>query len=420
MKYSSVRGMDDILPPESHIFNDIENNCENIFELYGYEKLIIPIVEKAEVFQRTLGEGSDIVNKEMYVFEDKKGRKLSLRPEGTASVVRCVIQHNLINKEKYSKFYYSGPMFRYERPQAGRKRMFFQIGAEFFGSKSVFADAETIYCLTDILKSLKINYTININTLGCNKCSTAYSEKVKNTLEKKEYYEKLCTDCQKRLKFNVLRIFDCKNPNCQKIFSNLPSISDMVCDDDKKHFEQLLSLLDKKQISYTHNKKLVRGLDYYTGAVYEAYVKDQNSDAIAGGGRYDNLVKNMGGPDVPSVGFAIGVDRILKYLKNYHKKANTVKVFLISVGEQSIAENFEISQKLRNQNIKTFMEFEKKSIKSQMRKANSLSVDFVLILGEDELKSGTINIKNMHTGKQDTVDKTKFLSETKNFLKLDC
>lgn len=400
MKYKSVRGMEDILPSKTALWRGVENTARAVFASFGYQEIILPIVETTEVFTRTLGDDSDIVNKEMYTFLDRKERSLTLRPEGTASVVRAVIEHNLLKSGNPVKLFYTGPMFRYERPQLGRKRQFYQMGVEFFGSSSVYADCDAAICMAEIFKKLKLPVVLRINTLGCQKCSRNYTEYVKESLNAdKHVMESLCRDCIRRMNSNVLRIFDCKNSDCQKIMKNLMPIGDSVCEEDKKAFNIFKEKLEQHNILHEVNKSLVRGLDYYTGIVYEVYIKGSHREAIAGGGRYDNLVKVMGGVDMPAVGFAIGIDRLVEFA-DQNCGQERPHVFLVSIGEKALDENFRFLIHLRKKGISAQMEYEDKSPKAQFRRANALNCPFVIVRGDEEMKKNIVKIKHMADGKE--------------------
>ncbi|MBN1521904.1 MAG: histidine--tRNA ligase [Candidatus Aureabacteria bacterium] len=403
MMYKSVRGMEDILPERAGIWRNIEKACRETFQNFGYREIILPVVEQTEVFSRSLGNASDIVNKEMYTFEDKKGRSLTLRPEGTASVVRSVIENNLLKDGSVLKVYYVGPMFRYERPQAGRKRMFYQIGVEFFGSESVLADCDAALCLAQIFSRMKIPFTLKVNTLGCRRCSTKYSEYVTDNLKADgAAMKKLCEDCLRRLSSNVLRVFDCKNTSCQDILRTLIPIGDSVCQSDKDKLRVFKKTLEEYNIPYEEDKSLVRGLDYYTGIVYEAFVKGREKDAVAGGGRYDGLVSSMGGPETPAVGFAIGIDRIMDTIDliNPEGPKEETDVVLVSIGEKSLRENFRLLMGLRMKGIVSQMDYDLRSTRSQFRRANTLKARFVIVRGDEELQKKTVKVKRMSNGQE--------------------
>ncbi|MCK5708820.1 MAG: histidine--tRNA ligase [Candidatus Aureabacteria bacterium] len=410
MKYNSIRGMEDILPQQSTSWQNMISTARCVFNSFGYHEIILPVAERTEVFTRTLGDSSDIVNKEMYTFEDKKGRSLTLRPEGTASVVRAVIEHGLLSSGNTVKVFYIGPMFRYERPQKGRKRQFYQMGVEFFGARSYYSDCDAVLCMSEICKKLDIPIVIKINTLGCKSCLVKYTEFIKKSLTNKQ--DDLCKDCATRIKSNILRVFDCKNKNCKNILKDITPIYEMVCDKDKQQFTSFKDVLNKFDVTFVEDRTLVRGLDYYSGIIYEAYIKDYNSDAVSGGGRYNDLVSIMGGPQTPSVGFAIGIDRLIEYKNDSSKKE--IDVFLVSLGPSALHKNFELLITLRNLGFSAEMEYEEKSPKSQFRKANSFNAKYVVVRGEDEIKKDIIKIKDMATGHEKEIKENQLKTVLSN------
>ena len=402
--------MEDILPQQSTSWQNMISTARYVFNSFGYHEIILPVAERTEVFTRTLGDSSDIVNKEMYTFEDKKGRSLTLRPEGTASVVRAVIEHGLLSSGNTVKVFYIGPMFRYERPQKGRKRQFYQMGVEFFGARSYYSDCDAVLCMSEICKKLDIPIVIKINTLGCKSCLVKYTEFIKKSLTNKQ--DDLCKDCATRIKSNILRVFDCKNKNCKNILKDITPIYEMVCDKDKQQFTSFKDVLNKFDVTFVEDRTLVRGLDYYSGIIYEAYIKDYNSDAVSGGGRYNDLVSIMGGPQTPSVGFAIGIDRLIEYKNDSSKKE--IDVFLVSLGPSALHKNFELLITLRNLGFSAEMEYEEKSPKSQFRKANSFNAKYVVVRGEDEIKKDIIKIKDMATGHEKEIKENQLKTVLSN------
>lgn len=402
--------MEDILPQQSTSWQNMISTARCVFNSFGYHEIILPVAERTEVFTRTLGDSSDIVNKEMYTFEDKKGRSLTLRPEGTASVVRAVIEHGLLSSGNTVKVFYIGPMFRYERPQKGRKRQFYQMGVEFFGARSYYSDCDAVLCMSEICKKLDIPIVIKINTLGCKSCLVKYTEFIKKSLTNKQ--DDLCKDCATRIKSNILRVFDCKNKNCKNILKDITPIYEMVCDKDKQQFTSFKDVLNKFDVTFVEDRTLVRGLDYYSGIIYEAYIKDYNSDAVSGGGRYNDLVSIMGGPQTPSVGFAIGIDRLIEYKNDSSKKE--IDVFLVSLGPSALHKNFELLITLRNLGFSAEMEYEEKSPKSQFRKANSFNAKYVVVRGEDEIKKDIIKIKDMATGHEKEIKENQLKTVLSN------
>lgn len=399
MKYRLLRGMQDIVSEQIYLWQYIEEHARKTFEIYNFQEIRTPIVEAAEIFLRSIGENTDIVEKEMYIFQDKKGRTCALRPEGTASVVRAYIEHSLFNNPAPQKFYYIGPMFRYERPQKGRFRQFHQIGVECFGVSSSWIEAELIYMLKIFLEKLNIrNLSYEINSLGCKKCRPLYKEVLFDFLADK--LNQLCNDCQRRFNTNPLRVLDCKVQSCKEALKDTPLILDFLCQDCKEHFFSFQKELDEMGVPYTVNPKIVRGLDYYTRTVFEVTTTMLGAqNAVAAGGRYDDLVESFGGPPTPAAGFAIGMERLIELCSNsvvIEPKKPAVYVAYVNSslkGEAKKVVNF-----LRNNNISTETAYEEASLKSQMRKANRLGVNIVIIVGEDEIKKSVYRWKNMKNG----------------------
>jgi histidyl-tRNA synthetase len=400
MKYKAVRGTRDIVGDLSKKFNFVELEAKNIFNKFGYEEIRTPIFESSEIFTRSLGEGTDIVSKEMYVFKDKGDRDLALRPEGTAPLVRAVVENNLVQNGVDKRFYYIGQMFRYDRPQAGRYRQFFQIGAEIFGNKNAFLDMEIISLATEIVKKIGINdFSLHINTVGCKKCRLEYLKFLEKYLDDKD---ELCETCKARKITNILRVFDCKIDSCKNILKDAPKILDFVCDDCKNDFENLMKYLDASKINYVVDKSLVRGLDYYTGMVFEIKTdKLGTQDAIGAGGRYDDLVEEFDGGSIPAVGFAIGEDRIVEILKLQNVEIKTEKILFFATTDkekhvEQILNNHDLIKDLREKGFVVRYNSDGKSIKSQMKTANDLKADFVIFVEPD----GEFSVKNMETGEQ--------------------
>jgi len=402
--FNRIRGTKDIYPPLIYKYEKIEKTSKTIFSLLGYNKLKTPTIEEASLFKRTLGEESDIINKEMYVFKDRKERLIALRPEGTASVVRALIENGIfINTKSPWKFYYSGNMFRYERPQRGRSREFFQIGAELFGIKGIEGDFEIIRTADKIVKKLNIDFTIYINYLGCNNCRENYIKKLKNYLEEKK--ESLCEDCRRKINTNTLRILDCKKE--KNILKNAPNILNELCENCNSKFSSLKKLLKISDIDFKIEPYLVRGLDYYTGAVFEFKTEELGAqDAILAGGRYDNLVKELGGPDIPATGFAIGVDRVAEVLKE--EKNKLLEYGIIYIGENAKLKALELFNKFLEKNISFTVLWGEESLKSKMRKASSI-VKKVILIGEEELSSKSFTIKDFLNNKEEKIKEEELL-----------
>lgn len=396
------KGTKDILPQEIEQWHRLEKNALEIFTRYGYKEIRTPIFEATELFARGVGDTTDIVNKEMYTFE-KSDRSLTLRPENTAGVVRSFIENGMSRLSAPVKLWYKGPMFRYERPQAGRQRQFHQVGVEMFGIKEPTADAEAILLAVNYLKSLGLNdLEVEINSLGCPKCREEYKRKIKEVL--KPEFENLCEDCQNRYEKNPLRLLDCKVESCKEIFAK-PEIqkviqSDFICEECADHYKTLKSYLDKLEVPYVENKLLVRGLDYYNRTVFE--IKSNNlgsQNAVCGGGRYDSLVRNLGGEDTPAVGWAMGMERLNSLLTDIEPEK--LDGYIVS---NSPADAFELAQELRAEGLKVEFDLANKKFTKQLEKASKVA-KFALILGEDEIKSKKVAVKNLSTSEQKSLDR---------------
>jgi histidyl-tRNA synthetase len=410
---TKLRGMRDILPEEVEKWQKIEKIFIEMCELFGYREIRVPILESKNLFVRGIGDTTDIVMKEMYEFKDKKGRDIALRPEGTASIVRAYIENQIYNREKISRFYYYGPMFRYDRPQKGRYREFHQFGVEVFGGRNPYFDGEVILLLNETLKKLEISdTTFLINSLGCKNCKVPYVSELKNQLIK--ISDSLCNDCKIRIEKNPLRIFDCKNEKCKSSLKNVPSIIDYLCENCKNHFELLINFLSKNNINYKINSSLVRGLDYYTKTVFEV-ITEREDIAIAGGGRYDNLVNDMGGPDIPAVGFAAGIDRIIPLVKDDGK--NEKVIYLIFLGENAKVKGLEIIKKFINEKISFETDYEDRKLSDYLRIASKNRRKWCIILGENEIDKGVIILKDMERGIQEEIKEEEIIEKIKEKLK---
>ena len=396
------KGTKDILPQEVGQWHKLEKNALEIFTRYGYKEIRTPIFEATELFARGVGDTTDIVNKEMYTFE-KSDRSITLRPENTAGVVRSFIENGMARLSAPVKLWYKGPMFRYERPQAGRQRQFHQVGVEMFGIKEPTADAEAIMLAVDYLNSLGLNdLEVEINSLGCPKCREEYKNKIKEVL--KPEFDNLCEDCQNRYEKNPLRLLDCKVESCKEIFAK-PEIqkviqSDFICEECAQHYSELKSYLDKLNIKYVENKLLVRGLDYYNRTVFE--IKSNNlgsQNAVCGGGRYDSLVRNLGGEDTPAVGWAMGMERLNSLLPEVEPEK--LDGYIVS---NSPADAFAFAQELRAKGLNVEFDLANKKFTKQLEKASKIA-RYALILGEDEIKSNQVSVKNLATSEQVTISK---------------
>lgn len=413
----TLRGMKDILPDEIGIWQYVENAAKELFELFGYREIRTPILEETSLFVKGIGEGTDIVQKEMYSFKDKGGRRISLRPEGTAPVVRSYLENNLNKKEALVKLYYIGPMFRSERPQAGRQRQFHQMGIEVIGSDSFYVDAEVIYLMKAYFDRIGLaGYTIKINTLGCSKDKTGIKKELTRFLKDKTNL--LCKDCKVRYKKNILRIFDCKVEGCKALLRSAPKIIDAICGDCKDHFANLKKTLESLKVDYVVDPYIVRGLDYYTKTAFEATHPNLGSqDAICAGGRYDNLVRDTGGSKTGACGFAIGQDRLIMALGSKRESEKALDLYVAVLGEVPYKEGFRLCNGLRINGVSSDMDYQNRSLKAQMRQANRRGAKYVAILGEDELQKDVIILRNMADGQQREIKINNFIDEVK---KLKC
>jgi histidyl-tRNA synthetase len=396
----AIRGTKDILPGESGIWQEIEKVSRENLKLFGYQEIRTPIIEETALFVKNIGEETDIVSKEMFSFVDRGDRNISLRPEGTASVIRSYIENNLDKVSQFQKLYYIGPMFRAERPQAGRLRQFHQIGVEAIGSLHPALDAEVIALSARLLEAAGIKgYKIKLNNLGCREDKKNLSKTLKEIFSDKKG-EHLCEDCKRRIKMNPLRVLDCKNDGCREIVRNTFKEAAFICAGCKAHFEEVLKFIDILNIKYEVDPYIVRGLDYYTRTVFEITCEGLGSnDAIGAGGRYDNLSLDMEGPDVGACGFALGIDRMMIALG----KAAGLKgadIYIAALGDKAYAKAFCLANDLRNTGVSCEIDYEKKSLKAQMRGADSIGAKFVLIIGDDELAKGEAALRDMKTREQ--------------------
>jgi histidyl-tRNA synthetase len=415
MKYSAPRGTKDILPEEVSLWQQVEAACRQVFEIYNYNEIRTPIFEATDLFFRSIGSTTDIVKKEMYSFPDKKGRSLTLRPEETAPVVRAGIEHNLIVPDQLTKLYYLGPMFRYERPQAGRQRQFHQAGVEAFGSQDPALDAEIIRMSVKLFEKLGLkDLEVDINSVGCKRCQPKFREALIKYF--KENVKHMCDDCKERLNTNPLRILDCKEAPCQKYIEKAPAPIDYLDDECKKHFEAMVACLGDLGVRYRINDRLVRGLDYYTKTAFEVVSKQLGAqNAVCGGGRYDDLVEELGGKPTPAVGFAIGLERVVEIIKKIPVPSHRtpLKLFIATLGEEAKAIGFKLLAEARDKGISADMDYQGKSLKAQMKSADKMGAGCVYIIGEDELKKKTAFLKDMQTAAQKEVAFDKLAEEMK-------
>lgn len=406
MLTNAPRGTKDILPEQSRNWIRLENKIRELCALYGYEEIRTPTFEHTELFLRGIGEGTDVVEKEMYTFTDRGDRSITLRPENTASVVRAWLQNKLYANAGLTKLFYIGSMFRYDRPQAGRLREFHQFGVEALGEKNPVVDAEIILLAWEFLRSLGLeDLTLKINTVGCPACRPIWRRKLT------EYFienaDDLCGDCRRRLEKNPLRILDCKIDGGKDFMDDAPKIETCLCDDCREHFTNVKKFLTAAGLEFTVDNRLVRGLDYYTKTAFEIqYTPLGAQSAVAGGGRYDGLIRELGGDDTPAVGFAAGLERILLALELQNLlPAQTKKItaFVVSGGSAADLYAFQLLTDLRRKNISAAMDFAKKSMKAQMKSAAKSGAKFALIIGEDEVANSTVTVKNLETSAQETI-----------------
>ncbi|HUT22682.1 MAG TPA: histidine--tRNA ligase [Candidatus Bipolaricaulota bacterium] len=414
-----VRGMKDILPVDQKYWRFLNSRVESIAVDYSYRRIETPILENISLFTHAIGKQTDIVEKEMFVFLDKGGDKLVLRPEGTAPIARAYIDHGMLNLPQPVKLYYSGSMFRHERPQSGRLREFHQTGFEIIGDGSPAIDAELILIAYNLFKDLGIEVNVQVNSIG----ELGDRENYRKALL--DYYKNkkasLCVDCKKRILKNPLRLLDCKNPKCAKLKENAPQMVDYLSDDARNHFFRLLEYLDELQIPYNLNQFLVRGMDYYNRTVFEFWEKEdtEGRNALGGGGRYDYLLEMLGGRETPGCGFAVGVERALGVLKEKRvqlPEALTPDIFLAQIGEQARRRAMGFFEELRKSGLRVAANFSKGSLKSQLDLANKLGVKIVLILGQREIVDETILMRDMDSGIQEVVNFKKIINEVKRKL----
>lgn len=395
------KGTRDLLPDESYKWQFVERKVSKVLENYGFKEIRVPVFEYTELFQRGVGETTDVVQKEMYTFDDKGGRSITLRPEGTAGAVRAYLENGMASKPSPVKLYYNMAMYRYENVQKGRLREFHQIGAELIGSSSYLADVDTILMAKSIFDTLNIpDIKLNINSIGCPKCRSEYQKILREFIGKN--LDSYCDTCKTRFEKNPMRILDCKEKRCKELNVGAPMMIDYLCEECKEHFENVKSALTSANVDFEIDSSIVRGLDYYTKTVFE-FVDDKTGLTVLGGGRYDGLVEEFGGASTPAVGFATGVERLMEMFENTNNKEveeNVPDLYIVSCGDKENVKAIEIAESLRKAGIYVEKDIMERSFKAQFKYADKLNCKNVIVIGEDELNSGKVKVKNMATGEE--------------------
>jgi len=422
MQIKAPRGTYDILPATSSRWQYIEKIMKDTAEIFAYREIRTPIFEHTELFERGVGETTDIVTKEMYTFRDKSNRSLTLRPEGTASCVRALIEHSLYGGLLPVKWYYAGPMFRYDRPQTGRFRQFHQFGVEVLGSNNPYVDAEVIILLIEILSRLGLKeYELHLNSVGCPECRDSYRQKLINHIAPVK--DKLCKDCQTRYVQNPLRVLDCKNESCHQAIEGYPTLIDNLCNSCQNHYTQVKQVLLDNGISYIHDDNLVRGLDYYTNTAFEIHIPGIGAQsAVGGGGRYNGLISECGGPDMPGIGFAMGIERLLlavDMLGEENDIQNGADVFVCVMNPAYETQGMKTLSQLRRSGIRAEKDYNSRSAKAQMKYADKIGARAVVIIGEDEVEQGFFTIRNMCSKEQYQVDNKDLVRSVSKTLLID-
>lgn len=410
------KGTKDVLPQDSYKWHEIYRVIESLSKKYNLKEIMTPTFESTELFLRSVGDSSDVVNKEMYTFLDKGERSITLKPEGTAGVVRSFVENGLFNNAMPLKTYYKTPCFRYERPQAGRLREHHQFGVEMFGSNSVYSELEIFMILSDFFGAFGIKPTFSINYLGCDKCNELYKQKLRECITPK--LSDFCADCKVRYNKNILRMLDCKVPSCKELLRDIPKFSDCLCEDCRSRYAEIKKGLSSLGIKYVENDMLVRGLDYYTGTVFEIINidKENGQTALGAGGRYNKLVEELGGKSVPVIGFGVGIERFILYLESIgykFKEENNVDIYLASTPECAIYA-MQIAKTLRDKGIGVETDLMERGLKAQFKYADKLNTRYVGVIGSEEMTAGEITIKDMSTGEQNRIkvdDVAKYITK---------
>jgi len=394
------KGTKDILPSESYKWEHISNIAHEVCHQFGFDEVMTPVFEDTSLFERGIGDDTDVVQKEMYTFEDKGGRSITLKPEGTAGVVRAYLEHNLYADGGPTKLFYITPCYRYEKPQAGRLREFHQFGVELFGSNTPIADFEIINLAATFLTQMGLSHLkVRINNIGCPNCKPNYNKALKDYFSNKD----VCELCESRLERNPMRVLDCKVPSCKEIAKNAPKTIDYLCEDCQNHFTALQNLLKSTNTNYEIDTSIVRGLDYYTRTVFEISFGEGSQEVICGGGRYDNLVEEMGGKPTPAIGFGLGVERLILALEKSNieiKSDNVADIFIGYIGENTRNTALNLAQKYRAEGKKVIIELNERSPKAQMKYANKIGAKFSCIIGDNEIQQNEYILKNMETGEE--------------------
>lgn len=415
-----LKGMKDILPSDQKYWDFIFDTVRNLGTDYSYSRIETPVMEQTNLFVRTVGKETDIVEKEVYTFTDKGGESVTLRPENTASVARAYNEHGFITFPQPVKVYYYGPFFRYSRPQSGRYRQFWQFGFEVLGEEHPVVDAQLVFLAHQFFKAIGLKVSIQINSIGCPSCRENFRQVLVDYFRSKK--RNLCEDCKRRLTKNPLRLLDCKEAGCQEISQEAPQIVDYLCEECREHFVQVLEYLDSLEVAYTLNPYLVRGLDYYTRTTFEIWPEAEEISAqssLGGGGRYDNLVESIGGRPTPAAGFACGVERIILRLKNKNVPVPQIPppdVFLAQLGVSARKECLKLFEKFREKKIRVAEDFAKDGIKDQLSRASKQGVKLAIILGQKEILDGTVLIRDMEDGVQEVIDAQKIVPEVRKRL----
>jgi histidyl-tRNA synthetase len=420
LKYQLITGTKDVLAPEIFMWQHMEAAARKLFHTFCFQEIRTPAIEYTELFVRSVGSETDIVEKEMYTFVDRDEKSVSLRPEETAGVVRAYLENGLYSSQSLNKLYYIGPMFRRERPQQGRYRQFHQIGAESIGSYLPGTDAESIIWIIEYFNELKVkDVELHLNSSGCQKCKPGYTLALQEKLDPK--LKSMCPDCQRRYKRNIFRLLDCKQDACRAIIKDLPAITDYLCVECSSHFSELKKLLDSEGVTYNLDPYLVRGIDYYTKTVFEFIHKGLGSqNTVAAGGRYDMLVQDMGGIPTGAVGFSIGEERlamILEKTQNINIPKSQIRVYLISLDKESYDKNLKLLYQLRRLGIAAEIDYEEKSLKAQMRTANKLGVNYAILRGSNEIKEGIVTLKDMQKSAEEKISDDAIASYIQKKLK---